>query len=326
VNPVKELYVTGGSAGQRAAVSATFDNVAVNPEALAALPGLRPYRTVRLAGDVAAAGVGLRGAGAGVIPLTTLPSNATVQQAWLYWATLGVQGTFTSPTLNGIPVDGTLIGQGDDPIGGVLQTYGYRADVTSLVAGNGSYGIADLPADGPIINDTEGASLVVLYTVPGAPLRQVAVSDGLATVTYNLLGTSTPIPIPSRLPIVRAPFVGLQAIDPAGAKLLLLAGDGQPSTTLTRDFAGLDGTLLASDPFTGSDGTAWDTKTLNASSALTAGATTATAVVSTFADSVVWVAAILSTPLESPALTVSLVGPGTGSVTSNPAGITCGST
>ncbi|HSC72370.1 MAG TPA: hypothetical protein VLH58_13510, partial [Candidatus Methylomirabilis sp.] len=177
------------------------------------------------------------------------------------------------------------------------------------------------PADAPTLNDTEGASLVVLYTVPGAPLRQIAVSDGVATLTSNILGTQAPIPIPARLPVARAPFADLRAIDPAGAKLLLLAGDGRPSGTLTRDYAGLDGTLLASDPFTGSDGADWDTKLLDASTALTAGATTATAVVSTLADSVVWVAAILSTPLQSPTLSVTLSGSGT--VTSGPAGISC---
>ena len=269
-----------------------------------------------LAGDVTAAGVGLRGKGAGTITLSTLPTNATVQQAFLYWATLGKDGTFTNPTLNTYPVAGEVIGKGDDPGWGSHQSYAYRADVTALVSGNGSYYVAELPAAGPTVNDTEGASLVVLYAVPGAPLRQIAISDGLATLTS------------ARLPVARAPLPALWAVDPTNARLTLLVGDGQVTSAATRDFAGLNATLLTStaDAFTGSDGSAWDTKTLDASAALTPGATEAAAVLSTWGDSLVWVAAILSVPEQTYTLTVARDGTGSGTVASDAGGINCGAT
>ena len=261
----------------------------------------------------------MRGTGTGTINLTTVPPEATITKAYLYWSTLGTDGTFMMPTLNGTAVTGTRIGQSDDPWWGVSQAFIYRADVTSLVTGNGTYTIAGLPA-GPLppanltVNDSEGANLVVLYDVPGAPQRVITINDGAVTLTG------------SRVAVYRTPLTGFVAADPpTGAKLIFLVGDGQ---SITPEYAGLNTTLLSTNEFSGSDGDYWDTRTYERSGAIAAGATHADSVLSTGYESLVWVAAILSVPGDASmhALTVNKEGSGTGTVASAPAGIDCGST
>ena len=293
-------------------IAATYDNVYVNDDAVA-VPQLAPFLQTAVAGDVTSAGVGLRGTGSGVINLAGIPAGATVQQAFLYWATLGTAGTFTAPTLNGTAVNGTLIGRSDDTFWGAFQNYAYRADVTALILGNGTYTVSGLPHAGPTVNDSQGASLVVIYSVPGAPNRHIHINEGAVTLAGP------------RLAYYATRMSGLAAPDPpTGTTLTFLVGDGQ---TYTGDSAGLNATLVATNGFNGSNGTYWDTRSYDVSGALAGGATSADVVVSTANDSLVWVAAILSVP-DHPqvALTVSKAGLGSGTVTSDPAGIACGST
>jgi hypothetical protein len=66
------LVNTDGGIGH---IAATVDNVYVNDEAMT-LPGLAPFYQTALAGDVASAGVGLRGTGSGTINLTGIPRVA----------------------------------------------------------------------------------------------------------------------------------------------------------------------------------------------------------------------------------------------------------
>ncbi len=301
------------TAGGQGFISATFDNLFVNEQAITP-PRLAPFLQEGVPGDVTSAGVGLRGTGTGTITLSGIPPGAIVQRALLYWSTLGTDGSFTAPTLNGTPVAGVLIGQSDDPFTGALQSFAYRADVTAFVPGNGTYTVAGLPAAGPTVSDSEGASLVVLYSLPGAPSRIVSINDGAVTL------------VGSRLPFYSANLGGFVAADPpTGANVTFIVGDGQ---SLTPEYAGLNTTLLAADPFIGSDGDFWDTKTYDASAAIPPRATNADAIISTANDPLVWVAAILSVPdvPQSRALSVIKDGHGTGTVTSSPAGINCGDT
>jgi hypothetical protein len=303
-----DTHVFLSSDGASGYIAATFDNVYVNSEALQ-LPRLAPAFSRAVTGDVVSAGVGLYNTGTGTINLTGIPTGATIEKAFLYWATLGSSGTFTTPTLNGTPVTGTLIGRSEEPIRGALQTFTYRADVTSRVTGNGSYLIAGLPT-GPLppasytTSDTEGASLVVLYSVPGAPARFIAIHDGAVSLRGN------------RLQYYATPFTGFKALNPpTGAKLTYIVGDGQ---SLTPEYAGLNGILLGANEFSGSSGPYWDTRTYNVASAITAGDTSGTATLSTANDALIWVAAILSIPVNVPTVTVTALDPSAGENPANP--------
>jgi photosystem II stability/assembly factor-like uncharacterized protein len=312
VKPAIQHYVAvenraySNVAGARAYMAAEYDAVYVNDQALV-LPDLAPAYQQIVAGDVVSAGVGLRGTGIGTIVLGGIPAGATVQKAFLYWSTLGRSGTFTAPTLNGATVSGVRIGQCDDPWWGAQQAYTYRADVTPLVSGNGTFTVAGLPATGPAINDSEGASLVAIYALPGAPSRHILVNDG----AVFLAG--------SRVSYYATTFEGLSVANPPiGSKVTFIVGDGQANTP---EYAGVNSTRLATSEFSGGNGNYWDTRTYDASAAIPGGATSAEVVVSTEDDSLVWVAAILSVPLQTFALTLTTSGNGT--VMSSPSGINC---
>ena len=110
--------------------------------------------------DWSYAGVGgLRGTGASSINLSGV--SGTVNQAYLYWH--GPTNS-TDPTHNAninfvsTPISGTNIGFSDDNQWARANSQAYRADVTTLVTGNGNYSLSGL-----VPNDTNGASLVVFF-------------------------------------------------------------------------------------------------------------------------------------------------------------------
>lgn len=110
--------------------------------------------------DFAYAGVGgFRGTGGGDIELSGV--TGSVSKAYLYW-----HGPTTSadPTINanimfgGSAISGTNIGFSDDNFWGQDNSQAYRADVTGLINGDGTYSLSGLAA-----NNSNGASLVVYY-------------------------------------------------------------------------------------------------------------------------------------------------------------------
>ncbi len=110
--------------------------------------------------DYASAGVGgLRGTGFGDIELAG--TSGTITNAYLYWhgPTNSADPTFNANlTVNGSAVMGENIGFSDDNFWSQDNSQAYRADVTSLVSGDGTYSLAGLDAA-----SSNGASLVVFY-------------------------------------------------------------------------------------------------------------------------------------------------------------------
>lgn len=110
--------------------------------------------------DYASAGVGgLRGTGTGDISLSGV--SGTINQAYLYWhgpTNSGDPAFNANLSLNGTAVTGSNIGFSDDNFWGQANSQAYRADVTSLVNGDGTYSITGLSAP-----NSNGASLVVYY-------------------------------------------------------------------------------------------------------------------------------------------------------------------
>lgn len=200
-----------------------------------------------LQGDVVSAGVGLRGVGYGDIFIEDIPSGAEINRAFLYWATLGNANTYTSPTLNGTNVDGALIGTSGDTCWGVQNNFVYRADVTDLVTGNGTYTIAGLPDSLSMGNDSQGASLVVIYSDLSEPYRTILLRDGAVSLDFDTYTYTDMI----------SDFI---ADDPVtDAHITFLIGDGQSvfdTGSLTfEDYS------LGIDEFSGIDGDYWGTHT-----------------------------------------------------------------
>jgi hypothetical protein len=268
-----------------------FSVTAEQPDAAA--NRLTQFTSITRFGDVTAAGVGLRGAGEGQIEINGIPRNASVQQAYLYWATIGNSSRYTSPSLEGQEVNGELIGISGDTCWGALNNYVYRADVTSMVAGNGSYTIAGLPDNLAAGNDSQGASLVILYAVPGL-YRTIVINDGAVTldlVNHEYTDTLT----------------GFTADQPeAQAFVTYLVGDGQSRWNSGNVM--FEGTSIGDNVFNGTDGQHWGTVTFDVTGLVSEPSSTTTINNNdpnnpTSPDCLLWAATIFSVETEPPVFT-----------------------
>ncbi len=181
--------------------------------------------------------------------LTTVPAGATVERAFLYWVTYGAGDATVS--LQGDSVTGALAGTSantcweDEPwnAAGVNRTY--RADVTDIVAGNGSYAIAGYPSAAKT-GDSQGASLVVVYSDPSSDQTgEILLHDGAATLrAFQPFLFTMVAPTPGNV---------------LSAELYLGAGDGQsdlPDGLMTVSSIGIE--PPTGGRFSATDGMFWD--------------------------------------------------------------------
>ena len=252
---------------------------------------LGQFQVFTLKGGVTTAGLGLRGIGSGDIILTGVPADATIFQAYLYWATLGFANTYTLPTLNGQGAPGQLIGTTGDTCWGVQNNFVYRANVTNLVSGNGNYTVAGLPGNLAGGNDSQGASLVVIYRQNTAPLTTIVINDGAVALDLARLSYTNTI-------------YGFMTDDPVGdAQVTYLMGDGQAERI--GDNITFNEIPLASGAFSGLDGQFWDSPTFDVTS-LTSGSSATTTVYDSDPDQpnerdcLLWAATIFSVATAPP--------------------------
>jgi len=162
----------------------------------------------------------------------SLPAGATVLFAGLYWG-----GDSSAPERRAVKLDTPAPGGYVDLVGSTLDTatidpniYQASVDVTSLVqaGGSGTYGVANVrgapeSSTEQVINRWAGWSLVVAYRDPSAPRRNLAVYDGIQTVSTlkpNLSVSLTGFTTPNSGPVEAS--VGIVAYDGD----LGLRGDG----------------------------------------------------------------------------------------------------
>lgn len=114
--------------------------------------------------DFTAVGIGGMRNGTGSASLSLSGVSGPVSKAYLYWhgptnstdpATANANVSFASNNITG-----TFLGASSDNCWGFANSVAYRADVTSLVTGNGTYALANFVKSGVQIN---GASLIVFY-------------------------------------------------------------------------------------------------------------------------------------------------------------------
>jgi hypothetical protein len=122
-----------------------------------------PPQTIVRNTDVASFGFGgMRGNGTGSITVEGV--SGQVRRALLYW---NGPTNSSSPTANaavtfaGVPITGTNIGFAHDNCWGFANSQSYRADVTSLVPGDGVYSLANF-VKAPDV-EVNGAALVVFF-------------------------------------------------------------------------------------------------------------------------------------------------------------------
>lgn len=160
--------------------------VSMLPSAHPALANdIQPYRIVANTDVVSAGYGGIRGNGTGSITVSGV--SGTVQLALLYWH--GPTNS-TDPNANitvsfaGTDVSGTNIGFSSDNCWAFLNSQAYRADVTALVSGNGSYALSNFRKPNAEIN---GASLIVFFDDgDAANNRDIVLFDGNDSNEINI--------------------------------------------------------------------------------------------------------------------------------------------
>ena len=112
--------------------------------------------------DFTSTGIGnLRGNGTGAISLSGV--TGTVTEAYIYWhGPNNNENNLNNQTVSFADTDvtGDFLGVSSDNCWGFANSLAYRADVTSLVSGNGTYNLANFVQNGSDIN---GLSLVVFF-------------------------------------------------------------------------------------------------------------------------------------------------------------------
>ena len=221
------------------------------------------YGPNSIQGDVFAVGVGVRADGTGTLNANALPSNADVVLAYAYWVQQNWNQDGPSPgdetlDFDGTTLTGTVIGTDSGLCWGQNGwAHGLRADVTALVPGPGSY---DVEVASSATTLADGVSLLVLYTIPSAPWREIVVVDGYDSLTP--LGSP---PVAQSLTVNIPRTTGMTQ---ASSRLIAIGADGQtvsgyePSDSMTWNGAALaSGSWQGSDPMTTSspDGSLSDT-------------------------------------------------------------------
>jgi cysteine-rich repeat protein len=181
------------------------------------------------------------------LSVTGIPVGATVARATLYWAISG--GSDTTATVNSVAVTGTAIGTGGSTCWTPANNFGFRADVTARVTGNGIYTIAGLPSStNETLADTDGVALVVEYAqATSGTRRRIMVRDGMVTAS----GSGD---------VVTDTFTGVAAPFASTGRLHLIVGDGQSATDGAVTW---NGATLGTNQFSGSAGFLWDVRTYN---------------------------------------------------------------
>lgn len=125
-----------------------------------------------------------------------IPACAVIEKAYL-WAEGSGNGAAQTATIAGpfgtmnFPM--TVVGQGPDKCWGYSGSYTYRADVTAVIGGNGTYNISGILTNPPTAgNDMDGATLIVIWSLPSATWAgRIVIADGAivingGTTTYNM--------------------------------------------------------------------------------------------------------------------------------------------
>jgi hypothetical protein len=210
---------------------------------------------------------GMRGNGTGTMTVSGV--SGPVVRAFLYWhgPTNSADPTANAAvTFNGTSVTGTNIGISGDNCWGFANSQSYRADVTALVTGNGSYSLANFTKANADVN---GVSLIVFYN-DGNPAndRNVVLwngNDSNVASSYDGIGWDQTI--------TGVPYAG------GSASLDFVVSDGQLFTddalvlngqTLVPTGLIFQGNSTPSGPFN-ANGDLWDVKSFDITNFLTQG-------------------------------------------------------
>jgi hypothetical protein len=247
--------------------------------------------------DVAGFGTGGMRGGDGTGTISVSGVTAPVLHALLFWhgpTNSTDTAANASVTFDGTPITGTNIGVDSDNNWLFQNSQAYRADVTGLVTGNGSYSLGDFTKLPDV--DINGVSLLVFYDDGNSSNdRNVVAWNGNDSNVFDSTWDET---------IEGVPYPGS-----GNASLDLIVGDGQSyadgelrvnGTAIAGPgavFQGLVGPNYAGNP-SGVTGSLWDMNSYDITSLLTQGSNTLHITSPTDVDALSLVVAMANVPVS----------------------------
>ena len=212
----------------------------------------------------------------GSIVISGVPAGAVIRDAYLFWQVLGAPDPIV--TFKGVSRTGALVGASGSfncwganatndagaNFGGAYRTYRFRVPVAEVAGGNGVYPVGGVGGGLHPIHgrpDGQGASLVIIYSVPGSP------RTGRAFLRYGAVTSRPGVAAPSTT------FTGLSVPSATTSRALHVGvGDGQPASDPAMAFAAAP--VTAANVWDASDGAYWDDRTLGFGAGLLPAGTT----------------------------------------------------
>jgi hypothetical protein len=256
---------------------------------------------------------GMRSSGTGTITVTGV--SAPVFHAFLYWngpTNSSDPDSNASVTFDGTPITGTNIGTASDNNWSYLNGQSYRADVTALVAGDGTYDLSNFiktDESENIVSDINGAALIVFYddgnssndrnvtlwngndsNTTLAPYVNEGWDETISNVSYPGSGSASLDLVVSDGQYVfddDALVVNETTVAPIGA---VFSGDSTPAN---EDQSGLNG------------GSLWDVKSFDITSLLSSGSNNVQVTTGVNQDYLSLVVAIANVPASAPVIITS---------------------
>jgi len=146
---------------------------------VASATDLTLFKTVFATDFVSVGADGMRGNGTGSMTLAGVTGPVT--EAYLYWhGPNSAPGTTANASVNfnGTDITGSFLGISNNNCWGFTNSLAYRANVTSLVSGNGTFSLANF-RKAATSTDINGASLIVFFNDGnGTNNRDVVMFDG----------------------------------------------------------------------------------------------------------------------------------------------------
>lgn len=120
--------------------------------------------------------------------ISGIPACAVIEKAFVWSSMSGTSMAHNITVTNPLGISGSFamatIGTGPDKCWSYGGTTSYRADVTTIITGNGTYMISGFPTNPPTANkDTDGATLMIIYSDPTATYRgHMIIHDGCVVI------------------------------------------------------------------------------------------------------------------------------------------------
>jgi gliding motility-associated-like protein len=165
-----------------------------------------------------------------------IPAGAIIDKAFLWCDASGtgaaITAAITNPASTTLNFPMTLIGSQPDKCWGYAGTFSYRADVTSVIAGNGNYIFSGFPVGAG--DDVDGIAMTIIYYDPTSPTKgHIIIHDGAVEISGGVTTQSiTAINATTNSTSSRA-FMLVSDLQNLGATLNMNNG---PAFTITEDW------------------------------------------------------------------------------------------